>query len=329
MLESLFTTDELVDSLRIIYKETMKHNSDDDIEMMQIMSSDGEILVLPVSPRTLYLLYSIIDKVLTIEFNKYIASSLDAQVRFNKLKTYDKFLSKCVSDTMNEMKNKRRFLNLRKTINDGLILNRDLMNEFESHKLKKMIMSIIDEEEGLVDVYHIANYINTYKDFNMDLDNVLVVSVNEYLSKASAESGNKFEKIADYGTAQEYFFKIQHWTLSRFNDGKTRMYYRNILNNGLRNFVKSRCKRMINLIIIKEIIYSIIGSLFCIINKDFLTSTIIILVLSFLYSIFRVFRIHIVYKCFEDGVDKENDILELLALAEEASISSWYKPYKE
>ena len=323
MLEEIFSTGDLVDNLRIIYKSK---SSKETYELIKISNEYGEEVMMPLSKRTLYDLYILIDKQLKRVFESELDKDYEKRQKFTEMKLHDKFIEKLIE--LNLKKTKNEFDKLRSAIQDGFLFNRKLMEEFEVHKIKNLIEDTIGEEIGLLDNYYIGNYLSMYHDVDIDFESILINSINTYTELVSEQTKAHYPKISDYGTAQDYFYKVRSRTFSDQPKDKCslgRLYYRDILNKNMLKFVKENCKKMIHrgvLIQVCAITVSILMTIF--------EPQIIPLIVGFVSCIttinilFKVRESSVISRRFKENISYEETALELLATTENSNIKRWY-----
>lgn len=325
MIEEIFSTDELVDNLRIIHN----HNSKKEVyELIKISNIDGDIVVMPFSRRTMYDLYTLIDKKLRSSFNNILNDDLIKNRQYTEFKMHDHLLDKLLEVDIDT--EKTFFDKTRDTLLDSFTFNRELIEEFEIDKIKSLIIDTIDEESGMLDNYYIGKYLSTYEDVSFDFDKILIDAINEYTENVSKQTKAHYPIINDYGTAQEYFYKISSRTMeNHIGADKTigRIYYRYILNDELKKYVEDECMRMTRRNAINHIILlfiEIIGSI--LIVPHMTNGMIIFLLLINLISIYSKTKVSkmITRKC-DYLIKYENRVLLLLSALEHKNISNWYK----
>lgn len=326
MIEEIFSTDELVDNLRIIHNHNSKKET---YELIKLSNADGDIITLPFSRRTMYDLYTLIDKYLQSTFNNTLNNDLLKNRKYEEFKMHDTTIDK-ISEVDIETE-KDIFDKTRDWLLDSFTFNREIIEEFEINKIKSLIIDTIDEETGMLDNYYIGKYISTYEDTSIDFDKILIDSINEYSNNVSKQTKAHYPIINDYGTAQEYFYKVSSRTMDSYIEGsdKTigRLYYRYLLNNDMKKYIEEECSRITRrsaLIHTILLFTEIIGSF--ILVPHITNGMIIFLLLINLIGICSKIRASklITKKC-DYLINYENKVLALLSALEHKNISNWYK----
>lgn len=333
MLSDIFSLDELLGNLRIIHKAK---SSKEKYELIMISNADGDTVMMPSANRSLYDLYILIDKHLKIAFNKALDDDLTKYRKFIDLKAHDHYIEDTIKKIAKKFgKNQNKKVKKVKSFMRNIISTSDnvLIKEFNDFKLRHILENLIAEEEGLMDNYYISKYLKAYHDINIDFHQILIDSINEYAENVSVDDDGHYPMVEDYGTAQDYFYKIKNRSGSdeylKGREGENimlgRLYYREWLNNGLIKFIKKsyRSKRefvdlfavifWITFVILIWIVHGITSGIFIGVS--------IVLILFLLYTM--VFRKMRMIKQLKTSFKYENEVLCELTYNEHISIFEW------
>lgn len=324
MLEEIFTVDEMVDNLRIVYKNRSEKET---FELIKIANENGDEVVVPFSKRTVYDMYMIIGKKLRTAFDDAIEKDSDKKRKFIEMKSHDNFISEIVATNINSTKS--NISKIKEAFRDGFLINRTLMEEFKVHKITSIVNDTIKEETGLLDNYHIGNYLQLYHDVDIDFETILINSVNTYTKHVSDQTKAHYPKINDYGTAYEYFYKVRARTLLTDDDKEMgRLYYRNLFNDSMIEYATGKCKKMVR----KGILTMLsICTLVAILLSRFPKIRISLAIFGFVASvtlldvIIKARQSAVILERFKKNIVYENDTLSRLVKTEQSNINRWYQ----
>lgn len=320
MLEAIFTVDELVDNLRIVYQYRSEKEK---YELMKITNEDGDEAVVPFSQKTLYDLYRILGKKLRTAFDDVIDRDNDKKQKFREMKLHDNFINDIV-DIFAET-SKSRINKIREAFRDGFLINRTLMEEFRMHKLEEIVNDTIAEETGLLDNYYIGSYLELYHDVDIDFETLLINTINTYTKYVSDQTKAHYPRIVDFGTAYEYFYKVRVRTLSEDNANKGRLYYRTISNSKMIEYVKTKCTKIIRRSALTMIAF-LFTALMLLLPFPNTSAYVVgfIFILSGINVVVNIYRATAIIDSFRRNISHEDNSLDRLAKIEHENIGKWY-----
>lgn len=324
MLEEIFTVDEMVDNLRIVYRTRSKKET---FELMKISNEEGDEVVVPFSKKTAYDMYVIIGKNLRVAFDDAIEKDNEKKQKFREMKLHDSFISEIVATNLENAES--NISKLKEAFRDGFLINRTLMEEFKVHKITSIVNDTIKEEGGLLDNYHIGNYLQLYHDVDIDFESILINSVNVYTKHVSDQTKAHYPKINDYGTAYEYFYKVRARTfLTEADNKRGRLYYRNLFNDSMIVYATNKCKKLVRKSVLTMIV---ICALSLILLSSLRHIRLGIALFGFVFSvtgldvIIKKRQATITLERFKKNISYENDTLDKLVKAEQTNINRWYQ----
>lgn len=324
MLEEIFTVDEMVDNLRVVYKNKSEKES---FELIKITNGDGNEAVVPFSKKSLYDMYMIIGKKLRTAFDDAIEKDIGKKQKFREMKAHDKLIDEIVSENMENSKS--NISKIKEAFRDGFLINRTLMEEFRVHKLTNITNDTIREETGLLDNYNIGKYLELYHDVDIDFESLLISAVNTYTKYVSDQTKAHYPKITDYGTAYEYFYKMRIRTLTD-DDAKElgRLYYRKLFNDNMLEYATNKCKKMV-----RKSIFTMITSILIMgivmLPVPYIRTTLAIL--GFVISvtgidvIVKLRQSSVILERLKTSISHEDQTLEKLVKLEQSNINKWYQ----
>lgn len=339
MLEILFSSHDLLNTLHLIYKDSVKHKKQN-YELLTIEDADGYTIKLPYSDRSLYNLYVIISRNIKTEFYRLIANDKETLEKFEYLKSHTSTLT----DTMEEIlkSEKDSFITKNKVFIfiRSLLTNEKLIEQYHDYKLKNMMDNIIGEEEGLLDTYYIYLLLSDFtNEVDIDMMDILVKSVNSYNIIVSYQTKSKYPIINDFGTAQIYLNKIAMKTyrsttvrnskskcthpviMSRFPN---RLYNKFIQDLSLKAYIKKQFRVLNGRIFFELGIFGLIPTI--ILSLVFSFNPLLLWLVPYgLIILYRIIRKNVLMKRLDQMMKIENCILKPLSDTERFFINNQYK----
>ena len=321
MLKEIFLTDELVDNLRIIHKAKMSKK--ETFELIKINNDHDEVVMMPLSSKTLYDMYVLIGGNLKKEFNKKINEDLSKYVKYVEFKEHDDVIGERVNNMMNYGMTKTGIIN--KYVQKLFPSKNALEREFDEHKLEFLLKSLLSEEENLLDVHYIGNYLRKYDNVDIDFDKILIDSINDYIRIVATKDGGHYPEIADIGTAQDYFTSIVYRSNSDVNQ-MGRLSYRKSMDKDLISFANDTYKSTKDIVSILCMVFwfGVMFGEWCfgeISLYTFIYFMVALLIVSIIPFATRRKRI---IKKIKNAVTNEQDLLEPITSEEHSFILNWY-----
>lgn len=329
MLKEIFLTDELVDNLRVIHKA--KVSSKETFELIKINNDKDEVVMMPLSKRTLYDLYSLVGKNLKREFNKKLDEDLSKYRKYAELKDHDQYIEKRLDRILKNASDKKKVGVVRQYIQNLFPSNKVLTKEFNKYKLRFLMRNLFAEEQGLLDIHYIRSYLQNYSDIDIDFEKILIDSINDYTEMVSRKDGSHYPKITDNGTAQDYFTSIIYRSESynHTSDGtpKGRIYYREMLNNDLIEFVKTSYTNTgwTTCLLYISAWFGIVLGEWCFNEISLFTCVYLMIVMMVLTICPLVSRRYRIIKRLKTAFQYENEILESISIEEHQTIVKWFQ----
>lgn len=325
MLENILSSYSLADSLRLIYNDSVKNNYNV-YETIPITDETGYNIMLPVSKDSMYDMYIIIGRRIHDEFSKLLSDNRELADTFLNFKSLNNTFNNLTDNLYNYESTDNTVSNKILKVLKKLWVRDELVEDFRKYKISEIVKDILDNEEGLLDTYYINEFIyDINNDISLDTEKILIDSVNDYINKVTEITDRLYKRINDYGTAQEYLYKIRFKAMGRDNH-ISRLYHKKNINEGVNDFISNEFKKsflksslcLLILILLNTYVYSIYS------NGIVLSSLIILIIMTVLYLGSKIFKYSNLVSRLKLTIEKEYEVLNDLCDREDFFIRRYF-----